>query len=63
MSTRTTRLDLRYEQQKCHNIIVAPSRTAILFSGVLLLGVFIGYTMGSRAVRDEVRRKQLREKR
>ena len=40
MSTRTTRLDLRYEQQKCHNIIVAPSRTAILFSGVLLLGVF-----------------------
>ncbi len=35
----------------------------VFIPGVLLLGVFIGYTMGSRAVRDEVRRKQLREKR
>lgn len=27
----------------------------VFIPGVLLLGVFIGYTMGSRAVRDEVR--------
>ncbi len=35
----------------------------VFIPGVLLLGVFIGYTMGARAVRDEVRRKQQRDKR
>lgn len=41
-----------------------PSPEHVVFiPGVLLLGVFIGYTMGARAVRDEVRRKQQREKR
>ena len=41
-----------------------PSPEHVVFiPGVLLLGVFIGYTMGARAVRDEVRRKREREKR
>ncbi len=35
----------------------------VFIPGVLLLGVFIGYTMGARAVRDEVRRQREREKR
>ena len=35
----------------------------VFIPGVLLLGVFIGYTMGARAVRDEVRRQRQREKR
>lgn len=35
----------------------------VFIPGVLLIGVFIGYTMGARAVRDEVRRQREREKR
>ena len=35
----------------------------VFIPGVLLLGVFIGYTMGARAVRDEVRRQRERERR
>ncbi|MDB4929272.1 MAG: hypothetical protein JWM10_1756 [Myxococcaceae bacterium] len=35
----------------------------VFIPGVLMLGVFIGYTMGARAVRDEVRRQREREKR
>lgn len=41
-----------------------PSPEHVVFiPGVLLLGVFIGYTMGARAVRDEVRRQRERERR
>lgn len=35
----------------------------VFIPGVLLIGVFIGYTMGARAVRDEIRRQREREKR
>jgi len=43
---------------------VIPTPEHVVFiPGVLLLGVFIGYTMGARAVRDEVRRQREREKR
>lgn len=35
----------------------------VFIPGVLLLGVFIGYTLGARAVRDEVRRQRERERR
>ncbi len=30
----------------------------VFIPGVLLIGVFVGYMMGARAVRDEIRRKQ-----
>jgi hypothetical protein len=43
---------------------VIPTPEHVVFiPGVLLLGVFIGYTMGARAVRDEVRRQRDRERR
>jgi hypothetical protein len=43
---------------------VIPTPEHVVFiPGVLLLGVFIGYTLGARAVRDEVRRQRAREKR
>lgn len=35
----------------------------VFIPGVLLLGVFVGYTLGARAVRDEVRRLRERERR
>ncbi len=35
----------------------------VFIPGVLLVGVFIGYMMGARAVRDEIRRKQEARKR
>ena len=35
----------------------------VFIPGVMLIGVFIGYMMGARAVRDEVRRKQEARKR
>jgi hypothetical protein len=43
---------------------VIPTPEHVVFiPGVLMLGIFIGYTMGARAVRDEVRRQREREKR
>jgi hypothetical protein len=43
---------------------VIPTPEHVVFiPGVLMLGVFIGYTMGARAVRDELRRQREREKR
>jgi hypothetical protein len=43
---------------------VTPTVEHVVFiPGVLLIGVFIGYMMGARAVRDEVRRKQEARKR
>jgi hypothetical protein len=35
----------------------------IFIPGVLLIGVFVGYMMGAKAVREEVRRKQEARKR
>ncbi len=36
-----------------------PTVEHVLFiPGVLLVGVFVGYMLGARAVRDEVRRKR-----
>ena len=35
-----------------------PIEHVVYIPGVLLLGVFIGYMMGARAVREELRRKQ-----
>lgn len=35
----------------------------VFIPGVLLLGVFVGYILGARAVRDEVRREQERRRR
>lgn len=43
--------------------MISTPEHVVCIPGVLLLGVFIGYTMGSRAVRDEVRRQREREKR
>lgn len=34
----------------------------VFIPGILLIGVFIGYMMGARAVRDEVRREQERRR-
>lgn len=35
----------------------------VFIPGVLLLGVFVGYILGARAVRDEVQREQERRRR
>ena len=35
----------------------------VFIPGVLLIGVFVGYMMGAKAVREEVRRKQEARKR
>lgn len=35
----------------------------VFIPGVFLVGMFVGYMLGARAVRDEVRRKQEQRKR
>ena len=35
-----------------------PIEHVVYIPGVLLIGVFIGYMLGARAVREELRRKQ-----
>jgi uncharacterized protein YneF (UPF0154 family) len=43
---------------------VTPTVEHVVFiPGVLLIGVFIGYMLGARAVRDEIRRKREAQKR
>jgi hypothetical protein len=42
---------------------VPPIEHVIYIPGVLLIGIVIGYTMGSRAVRQEIERVKKRAKR
>ncbi len=40
-----------------------PVEHLVYIPGVLIVGVFIGYMMGAKAVREELRRKQEERKR
>jgi hypothetical protein len=42
---------------------VPPIEHVIYIPGVLLIGIVVGYTMGARAVRQEIERMKKRSKR